>query len=455
MTNDLSSNASGHVSLKSGHYTVLMGDRSRHSDSIHNKEFDTLLIRAWLENWNTPDQYFEWTVKTTREGKYRVDAIINLKSGISAEIIGPENTLIVGSQEEEWDRVEVEGSLNLPAGESIIRIQLQKQGEAKFRCLHLLNREDEKDFYARVKAFRSDTSWLRDAQFGLMFQWGGWVFPQHGDKKPWPQMIDNFDVEKFADMVNDTAAGYVVWSATWQKYLFPAPIKTIDDIEPGRTCERDLIGEIADSLKQRDIRFILYYHMGINTDFKFEGKNWKSSDDKELFIKAFSAITTEVGERYGKKLDGWMIDDGMIIAPLPFEKLGKALKAGNSNRIISYNSWILPRMTEFQDYHFGEENEWGKRGIGEPGSGIVSRGPQKGLQAHANFIFDGPGWGIHTPDITINPPRFDYDDLVKIAKNAGDKKIALSYNILIYEDGTVSQKSLDALKTVKKVIQGK
>jgi hypothetical protein len=74
-----------------------------------------------------------------------------------------------------------------------------------------------------------------DAQYGLMFQWGEWGYPEDGEAKPWPKMIDDFDVEKFADMVQSTGAGYVIWSATWRTYYFPAPIQAIERIMPGRT----------------------------------------------------------------------------------------------------------------------------------------------------------------------------------------------------------------------------
>ncbi len=438
------------ITLEIGKYTVLMSDRSRHSDDLRFENFDSALKRGWFYDWKSKDQYFEWTVNAPQEGKYRVDAIINLISANAAEIIGPENTLVINKLQDGWDRIEIEDDLVLPAGESFIRIQLPQDGEAKFRCLHLLNRDDEEEFYQRVKAFRSDTSWLRDAQFGLMFQCGGWGYPPHGDKKPWPEMINDFDVEKFADMAGGTGARYVIWSSTWCKYLFPAPIKAIDDMMPGHTCERDLISDIADALKQRDIRLILYYHLGYS-----KPHNWETSDNKELFFKNFINIVTEVGARYGTKLDGLAIDDGVVIAPAPFEKMANALKKGNPNRLVSFNTWVLPRMTEFQDYHFGEGNESGNHGIGEPGTGIVAKGGQKGMQAHGMFIFDGPDWGINKPETVINPPRFNEEQLVKIAENARDKKITLSFNLLMYEDGSVSQKSLDALKTVEKTIHSK
>jgi hypothetical protein len=114
--------------------------------------------------------------------------------------------------------------------------------------VELVNASATKDLNARVRSFRSSTKWFTDAKYGVFLQWGQGGYPAQGDKKKWPQMIDDFDVEKFADTMQDIGAGYVIWSATWRNYYFPAPIKTIDNILPGRTSRRDLIGELIGAL---------------------------------------------------------------------------------------------------------------------------------------------------------------------------------------------------------------
>ena len=205
---------------------------------------------------------------------------------------------------------------------------------------------------------------MANAGYGLMVQAGGWSYPEHGAKKEWPKGIEDFDVERFATMASDMGAGYVVWSATWITYDFPAPIKAIDRILPGRTSLRDLVGDLADALAKRGIKLILYYHLGHGPGPNVEwwNRNWTSHEDMTRFFENFCAITTEVGERYGRRLAGWMIDDGMIYYPAPFERLGKALKAGNPARLISYNSWVLPRLTELPGFPFWRrERKWQTR----------------------------------------------------------------------------------------------
>ncbi|TSA33823.1 MAG: hypothetical protein D4R64_13475 [Porphyromonadaceae bacterium] len=447
------------IQIKPNDVTILMSDRAKLTGNLKVFNIDpTNLKRFWVQNWKNPDDSFEWTLNAPADGLYTADMLIEGAPGNKIEIAGPVNSLICTLQVTGWDKIAVPGELSLRKGTNKISVKAMEPANLKFKSLELINLADKSNIEERIRKFRSNTKWMVHAGFGLMFQWGEWGYPQHGAKKPWPKMIDDFNVDAFANMVAEVEAGYVVWSATWSTYFFPAPIKAIDNILPGRTCSRDLIGELADALNKRGIKLILYYHLGHgeNVNLEWWKNNWVSQDDQTIFIKNFCSITTEVGERYGKKLAGWMIDDGMIYYPSPFEQLGKALKAGNSHRLIAYNSWILPRFTEFQDFFFGEGNEKGIDGAGpKGGNGIVADGPQKGLQGFANFILDGPNWGIAQPETTINPPQYTKDQIASLVKNAMERKLVMSFNLLMYEDGSVSPASLEMMKYVRSIARGK
>ena len=80
------------------------------------------------------------------------------------------------------------------------------------------------------------------------------------------------------------------------------------------------------------------------------------------------------------------------------------------------------------------------------------------LQAYGMFIPDGAGygpeWGIWRPDTMIAKPRFTSEQIVDMAKYAKAHHVALSFNLLMYEDGTVSPASLDAVKLFGKTVRG-
>jgi hypothetical protein len=95
---------------------------------------------------------------------------------------------------------------------------------------------------------------------------------------------------------------------------------------------------------------------------------------------------------YGKDLAGWFFDDGCVYYPLnpDFRRLTEAAKTGHAGRLVCYNPWVLPRMTDFQDYLCGGGYDFLKFWDGLPadGTGIYTSGPHKGLQAHTNFVLE-------------------------------------------------------------------
>lgn len=457
------------VTVSPTEITYLMADRAVRSSTFQDMTDETkgMVKRFWVQNWRQPDESFEWPIKVPHKGKYEVTLMISAPAGTPIQIAGPKGdlacvTTALPSFGYSWDRIVLPTPISLPSGSSTIRTRLMQpvttgRFGAALKSIELLNTTERPAMNARIKAFKSDTSWLNDAKFGFMCQCGEWAYPPHGPRKPWPNMVDEFDVEKFAEMVDSTGAGYAVWSATWATYFFPAPIKAIDAIMPGRTSRRDLIGEMAEALHKRNIRLILYYHLGHDTNAangSWWSKNWVSPDDKALFLNNWCSVIGEVGMRYGDRLAGWMFDDDLVYYPAPYERLGKAAKAGNKARIISYNPWIQARGTDFQDFQFGE-GLTGSQNLPASARGIWPAGPMKGLHAHGNFQIDGPDWGISKPDTVIQPPHLTPEKAIQIALDAADRDIALSWNMLMYDDGTVSDASLKLLQQVGQEVRKK
>jgi hypothetical protein len=446
----------------------LMADEARRDPALKTRtESSGSPKRFWVEQWRDPQQIFAWTLQVEKSGDYELTLMISAPPGTAFEIGGPRNTLRVTTSQPlhsgyAWDRITLPASLSLPTGRSQLSIRpvtaIASAGSgAALKSIELLKASARPALDARIRAFRSDTTWLSRAKFGFMCQCGEWSYPPHGPRKPWPAMADQFDVATFADLVASTGAGYAVWSATWATYYFPAPIRAIDRILPGRTCERDLIGEIADALARKNIRLILYYHVGHESkpaNGSWWSHNWVSQTDKSLFFDNWCSIIAEVGHRYGDRLAGWMFDDELVYYPAPYERLGVAAKAGNPRRILSYNPWIQARGTDFQDFQFGEGFQ-GASDLPISARGIWPSGPMKGLHAHGNFQVDGPDWGISKPDTVIEPPHLSLDKATQSALEAAQRDEALSWNLLMYDDGAVSPRSLDLLRQVGRAVRGK
>jgi hypothetical protein len=424
--------------------TYLMADRAERSGSLgqfidHGHEKDK---RFWVTNWNSQTDFFRWTVNVPIEGEYLVDALIKAptNSVITVSSVTYGSVQFTGTGD--WDKIRATGTLTLPKGLCEILVTATNPNSNEFKSLELIPAAEVPAMEQRIADFRSDTQWFKDAKYGVFFQWGEWGYPQSGDKKQWPKQIDDFDVNAFADQVAKMGAGYVVWSATWWSYYFPAPIKAVDDILPGHTSQRDLIGDLANALNKKGIRLMLYYHTGSETKDWWD-TNWVSMDDKTKFLTNWKNIMTEVGNRYGTKLAGWYIDDDCIYYPADYEELGAAAKAGNADRIITYNNARGPRGTDFQDY---ASSEWWMPLPGND-NGIMRDGRYKGLQAHTAFITEDD-WGIHLPNQPIVPLLSASEAVSRIVEAMHYNQV-LSYNMMMYEDSTLNPSSIQMMIRVK------
>jgi hypothetical protein len=417
--------------------------------------------RFWLRRF-TAGSKLAWNVSTPKAGAYDVALLISCKAGTNIRVSGPKNSISFSPVENGWQRSQSANLLQLPAG--LCTISLQVDGEKDtmdIKSVELTYAAEKAAIEKRVRAFKGDPTWMRNAGYGIMTQVGGWAYPQKGEKKPWPGFAEDFDVVSFIDKVRDMGGKYLVWSATWADYLFPAPIMAIADVLPEHVSKRDLIGDLITECKKYGIRFMLYYHLGHDHKDVLLAKGWKDSSmqdytSRQAWLDREAKIFTEIGKRYGKGLDAIFLDDGCVWYPADFEKLGTALKTGNPKRLICYNPWIAANHTPFQDFYCGEGFD-GKETPYKLTDGVIAEGPQKGLQLWGNAIFDGPNWGINAPNVVIKPPHnWTVEKIVEMTRRLEKERYSVALNLLVYEDGTIGEESYKMLKeAAQKLRRGK
>lgn len=79
-------------------------------------------------------------------------------------------------------------------------------------------------------------------------------------------------------------------------------------------------------------------------------------------------------------------------------------------------------------------------------------GPQKGLQAHTNFILE-TDWPHSKADTPIAAPRIPKETFVNDMRNAIARGIVPSVNLEIYQDGGIGDASLDYMRAVKAAVK--
>lgn len=400
----------------------------------------------------------EWSINVMELGEYEVQ----LCYGASADSLT--NYTIIRTNNSElkykivatngvWGSgtfitVPVSGTVKLQKGLQTISLKVENSSNGdimRFRSLELIpvkykgqiQNEKQKALNSRAK-----TDWLNQAGYGVMFHWTSQSVNQDGSNKPYEQAVNDFDVGKFANMVEDTGAGYVIFTIGHAEPYCPAPLKSWEKYHPEHTTKRDLIAEMANALNAKNIKLICYFPTHIIGKYRKVG-------EKE-FTKINNEVMTEFGKRYGKKVAGYWFDGWyQCFEEYPdfsFKNFFKACKAGNQDRIIALNSWIYPAMTEWQEYWAGEAAS----PVAPPEAGTLKRGPGKGLQYQALIIME-PYWVQEKPEIP--DPRFNVEQLSKYIRECMENGGAVTINMGIYQDGTVGKKALQVMKGVRERIR--
>lgn len=451
----------------------------------------------WVDGWTTPDGLaVHWTIDAPNEMDCSFEITYSCAPGSEGSIVevasltsgyvgydynGRKPLSKINATVEatngwldgwrNFEKKKVPGTLRIPKGKSVIALSAvnkPKSAEAvmQLHSIDLTPTDAKQKIEAKSQqAFKekSSTDWFVASKYGVMFHYSPTVYPRHGNRKPFDEAVRDFDVNRFVEMVKETGAGYVFFFVSHGLYWFPAPIKKVKEILPGRTCERDLIKEIAEALRAHDIKLLLYYNPSYVDDVEWRraagwGKYLHIPTTKECgehvqwntdpFYENQIKILEEVGERYRDLVWGYWFDNSYPFQL--FERQAKACKAGNPGRIIGYNSGIYPRITDFQEFFAAE---LGASLILPPAHLFEKGKAQYGLQPHGTIFIDG-AWHHFRPDTEIGPQRFSTDDLVAYAKKCIENKVVLTINMCIYQDGTVSPVTLEQMHALKKEIRG-
>ena len=73
--------------------------------------------------------------------------------------------------------------------------------------------------------------------------------------------LTEFDLNRFADMVEATGAGYVILTIGHAQTYCPAPLASWEKYHPGMTTQRDLIAGMADALQAKGIKLMCYLNV--------------------------------------------------------------------------------------------------------------------------------------------------------------------------------------------------
>jgi hypothetical protein len=214
-------------------------------------------------------------------------------------LVGPNNRDVQKNMQKAvpgsgWDRVKL-GTVSLAEGENFLELEIPAGSPVGVSALEIVRPEIDGKITADAMAVRQTPDWFKDAGYGLMFQWTNRATPPAGETKPWNRKVDDFDIDSLFNLVDRSGAMFVIWSVTWGQQYISAPLRSLDRILPGRTTERDLLGELADGLKSRGIRLIFYYHYGYDCYSRYRNLYQETLADYQTKVTAF-LVKNEAGD---------------------------------------------------------------------------------------------------------------------------------------------------------------
>ncbi|MDY3929749.1 MAG: glycoside hydrolase family 88 protein [Clostridia bacterium] len=304
-----------------------------------------------------------------------------------------------------------------------------------------------------------NAEWM-SGKYGIMVHFLSKIGGVGGEKKLSPnEMAEKFDVKAFADEIEKMGASWIIFPFGQNTGYYWSENPYIEEKIPGRCTRRDLIVEIADEVTARGIRFIAY--LPTEMDFQEEDMRkafaWNESSGKEHFMENWMSVIRYYSNKLGDKLSGWWYDGCYNSVEKSFtntkdwsnsrfdkEKWFEASRAGNPNAVIAMctGANLMQYVFEDEDYLPGESNDlihypWNYE--------------SKDKQWHVLTWLDC-FWmlekGQQMPD-----PRFSNKVLYDYVRKCTDKKGAVTLNIGIFEDGTLSRKTVKQVEGLKKVLK--
>ncbi len=325
---------------------------------------------------------------------------------------------------------------------------------------------------------RANTDWFKEARWGVLLHY---LAELHSDAdgemtvERWNRQVDAFDTRAFASQLKSVGARYVIVTIGQNSGYYLSPNSTYDALvgrTSSRCSRRDLVADLSSALEREGIRLMTYLPSGapaydpvavkaLEWEWGFTGlsqawpENWphhpKSAHSGKRLVEfqlKWEAVIREWSLRWGDRIAGWWIDGcyfaeemyGHETAP-NFESLVAALKAGNPNGLVSFNTGVRTPVisaTEHEDFTAGEIST--AFPVGDRSMPLSRR--VDGAQFHV-LSFLGDWWGG-------GQPRFSNEWVAAYTRYINGCEGVMTWDVPINAQGVIPQVFLDQLASIEK-----
>jgi alpha-L-fucosidase len=312
----------------------------------------------------------------------------------------------------------------------------------------------------------ASTDWFKDSGYGLFCHWTNKSYNEDGSRVDYYTAVNNFDVNRFANQVEEAGAKFVIFTITHESHHLAFPSAVMDSIASGHTTgSRDLYADMYTALNAKGIKMMFYWNSAAYTTALNDSEyynNTKWATDSAYFAQKQYDLVEEISLRYGNKIAGWWVDtcydnDSRLPsdcrnwgAKFNYSTFASKLRAGNPNSIVTFNYrwkyWGCNWGQGIEDYQAGEE---GLDNNFLPTSRYSGEG---NTQWFATDACDDPNWAHVTPG-TITP-RWTDSKVITYIQNVMSNQGVYAYNCALYQDGRIADATMTQLRAVKSAIRG-
>ena len=302
-----------------------------------------------------------------------------------------------------------------------------------------------------------NTDWFRSAGVGVMLHFLKTVFVPEGGSKEYNEVVNGFDVERFAEDCHKAGANYVMFALGQNDGYYCSPNHSYDSIvgvPPGTFCSsRDLPADLFKALHKRGIRMMFYLPgnppiQNELVDKKFKYTFGKDSPTSQFTQSYWESVIREWSLRYGKNLSGWWFDGmyrGGIIETRSDMSLAHNIsthtldaKAGNYSSIVTYNYGVntIQSNSPYDDYSAGDE-------------GKIVQVPRN------RWVVDGVQWFLFTylgESWSKAGMRFKTPELVQWAQKVFAKDGVICFDIHSDKHGAIDPDHIRQVQAVRKAL---
>ena len=307
-----------------------------------------------------------------------------------------------------------------------------------------------------------EIKWMQEKGYGVMVHYLSDIMPkEEPGYQSWDEMTEAFSVEHFVDAIETMGAGWVIFPFGQNSGHYCSYNSRLEAAVPGSCSKRDLMWELSLELHRRGIRLIVYLtsEMDSNTPEFREKFGWDLDlNDKSVFQERYQEVIREWAGRFGKLIDGWWFDgcynsmekdflrtQGWSNARFDYGEWRAATCAGNPEAVLAMCPGAEKMQYVFreQDYLAGEANTLNHK----PESALLD-----GMQWHCLVWLDCR-WGHWEKAGKIVPPRYTDEELWTFYDGCRQVKGAVTWNIGIYQDGTLAEETVEQIVRLKKKLE--